>query len=147
MANITMIKLNSDNFENTYMSEVAYQQVRLTMSSGDFYVHTAEKITFDEFEESNEHLRQAYRSRDFIHLFDEHGNASSIQFEYKQIIDVLTFKQYSKMMKNRLSPALDYQNTLNAILKVTKNKLLVIKIENLLWALSLTNTNKLKLVA
>jgi hypothetical protein len=144
MGMITMIKLNSDNFENTYMSEVAYKQVRLTMSSGDFGTHKAKKITFDEFDAENESLRQAYRSPEFIHMFDENGEPTHVKAEFDLVVEPLTFKQYSKMMKKRFSVCLSYAETLKAIKKVTKSKQILNKVDNLLWVLE--NTPKLKVV-
>lgn len=37
--------VNSDNFENTYMTEEAYKEIRLQMSSGDFGAHSAKKVS------------------------------------------------------------------------------------------------------
>lgn len=140
MGMITMIKLNSDNFENTWMSEVAYKQVRLTMSSGDFGAHKAERITFDEFDPENESLRQAYRSPEFIHMFDENGEPTHFKAEYSLIVAPLSYKQHTKVLATTNS--LEYIKLLPAIKKVTKNKQILNKVDNLLWVLE--NTPKLK---
>lgn len=44
----TVIKLNSDNFENTYLTFDAYKEIRLSMSTGDFHTHKHEIVEVDE---------------------------------------------------------------------------------------------------
>ena len=34
-----VVKVNSDNFENTLMTLEAYKELRLQMSTGDFHTH------------------------------------------------------------------------------------------------------------
>lgn len=44
----TVIKLNSDNFENTLMTFEVYSEIRLQMSSGDFGCHGYEIVNVPE---------------------------------------------------------------------------------------------------
>lgn len=48
---MTVLKLNSDNFENQLMTAGVYEIIRLTMSTGDFHTHTVEKVQVDDFKD------------------------------------------------------------------------------------------------
>lgn len=39
-----LYRVNSDNLDNAVLTEAAYHELRLQMSTGDFHTHTAEVI-------------------------------------------------------------------------------------------------------
>jgi hypothetical protein len=44
---VKIFKLNSDNFQDALVTEEAYREIRLSMSSGDFGAHTKELVKVD----------------------------------------------------------------------------------------------------
>jgi len=46
---IKVIKLTSDNYENTLVTQAAYEEIRLQMSTGDFHTHKIETVLVEDF--------------------------------------------------------------------------------------------------
>ena len=121
-------RVKSDNFDG-YLSAVAYRQLCLSMSSGDFGCHSKQR-----FELSNFNLGQKLRTEKltYVELFDEEWEPTSLCSEYQAISEALTFKQYSKIMGGSMR----YLDKLPEIRKITRAKWIHEKIDFLLSVFS-----------
>lgn len=114
----------SDNF-NGLLSPVAYKQLCLSMSSGDFGSHSKTILKLKNYE------IKEIESRDkltYVEMFNEEWDATTLAEEYADIVDKLTFKQYSKLMGG----SMEYLDKLVQIKKVTKNKQILNKVDSLI---------------
>lgn len=119
-------KVVSDNFKGL-LSPVAYRQLTLSMSSGDFGSHKKEILRLDNFELG---CLMRMKQLRFVELFNEEWEPTTLGREYAEIVEQLTFKQYCKLMGGSMK----FLDKLVRIKKVTKNKLILDKLAFLLDA-------------
>lgn len=119
-------KVVSDNFEGL-LSPIAYRQLTLQMSSGDFGSHQKEILRLDNFELGCLMRKEQLQ---FVELFNEEWETTTLEREFAEIVEQLTFKQYSKLMGGSMK----FLDKLEQVKRVTKNKLIHHQVDYLLDA-------------